>query len=651
MKKTLAITLVLVMVVSCLSVLFVSAAEVESLTVHFTQLEGTSTNDCSLTLFSAGESDLDLKSGDANIRWAYAIAVDANGKIVRLGKNLLSEAQDANNEYDYHSILIPAGGHAIVFHCGDGENSSGNEDLRDYFTDLLAATGHEGTDCDNTVLDVSAAGWQIANLTTEGGEFDYGSVTLYKGAAPAGEGDTSDEPQEPQVVVVEEVVTVDGELNDTGWNKAEWIDNGFWQGVQDGEYPGDDVTGKYAVRADEEKIYIALEMNTIAPNTTDAYDANSFVQASASNIRIWFKKDAENRTFFDLQYNGTEFVLANWNTTHDAVKDNTQFVVNYADGKVVAEVAVSIEDLGIEDSFYLLVTYSETYETGYNAIHFTTAETLNDPEGGDNANYWAVGNTYSYTEYTVEDLLLGTYEEVTNPGTDEPEPEDTYEQDIAAMVGEELEDPDFAIDLDSSIEEVDGKNVMTVTLSVKDIKEGVKMQALIATLHYDTERLTLLTQEIEKESDGSIVLDCETTIPGASWENLTKEILDDDGNITGDIGVRFTGMNPNQIISDETPILLTFQFELKEGFDKAGVYVATESVSSIYAPNDGTSTTIAYAGNGAYTVATVVSAEVPSDSTTTESTGTTPGDSGVLMFAILGILAIAGAAVVVKVRN
>ena len=207
---------------------------------------------------------------------------------------------------------------------------------------------------------------------------------------------------------VKETIKVDGVLDDTGWNKAEWIENGHWQG-NEAEYPGDDITGKYAVRADDKNLYIALELNTIAPHTTAAYNPDSFVQKDATDIRVWLKKDAETRTFFDLQYNGTNFTIANWNTTHDAVKDNIQSVVNYKDGKLVAEIAVPMANIGIEDSFYLLVSYCETFETGYNAIHFTTAEHLNNPDNPSDA-YWAVTNTYSYTKYNVSALELGEYE-------------------------------------------------------------------------------------------------------------------------------------------------------------------------------------------------------------------------------------------------
>ncbi|MCH5183870.1 MAG: hypothetical protein J1E00_06815, partial [Oscillospiraceae bacterium] len=264
-------------------------------------------------------------------------------------------------------------------------------------------------------LEVEASARYLEIRLTRGG---WVFVTEFEAFAAGESTDTPDEPKEPEVVT--ETVEIDADLTDTGWVKAEWIDNSFWQGVQEGEYPGDDITGKYTVRTDAENIYIAFEMNTIAPNTTEAYDANSFVQSSASNIRIWFKKDVETRTFFDIQYNGTEFVLANWNTTNDAPSENTKYKAVYADGKLTAEIAVNMKDLGITDSFYLLVTYSETFETGYNAIHFTTAENLNDPDGGDTAAYWHVNNTYSYTQYTVADLTLGTYT------VDPDEPEDTY---------------------------------------------------------------------------------------------------------------------------------------------------------------------------------------------------------------------------------
>ena len=664
MKKTLAIALVLVMVVSCISVLFVSAAEVESLTVLFTQLEGSSTQDCSLTLHPGTDEEMELKSGDANIRWAYAMAMDAKGNIVRLGKNLLSEAQDTNNAFDNHGIKIPAGGYAVVFHCGDGENSSGNEDLRDYFNDLIAAAGV--SDVDNTVAEVASAGWQAAGLTTEGGEHEFGSVTFYKGAAPAG----SDPKPEPEPEVVEEVITVDGDLSDTGYDKAEWLTHNLWQNPKAAQ--PDDRSMKMAVRTDADNIYVAIEVvGTIAPNVLPEYaekltgdlEANgaqttTYTQTGATSFRIWLRANKEERYLIDVQYLGEELGWVATRTiyptgstlTWDDLAGLLDIAVVYNEGVITAEFAVDKAAYGIESEFGIFTTFwdnypdlvDDTYEEAYQTLHVCTEDTLTS-ETGVIQYYSGPENQEPYFWYNVKDIELGTYV----VGGDEPE--DTYEQDIAALVGDLLENPDFAINLESEIETVDGKNIMTVTLTVKDIKEGVHMQALLANLYYDTERLTLLTAISEKDNS----VQCVSKLPygdDSDWENMTKLSKDVEGLIEINFIVADT---PDQYLDADHPIELVFTFELKEGFTKAGVYVTTEGTESTYAPADPTASDFAtYYGNGAYTVASVKAVEEPSNS---ESTGSDPkpgnGDNGILVFAILGVLAVAGAATVIKVRH
>ena len=663
MKKTLAIALVLVMALSCLSVLFVSAAEVESLTVHFTQLAESSTQDCSLTLFPAGDSDRVIDSGEANLRWATAIAVAADGTIVRVSRNLLSDAQDANNAYEYHSITVPAGGFGVVVHFGDGDNSNGHGDLREYVNELFTAAGIDIPE--NTVVDVSKAGWQAAGLTTEGGEFDFGSVTFYKGKAP---GNGAEEPKEPEIVEVKETIEVDGKLDDTGYTKATWVEKSLFQ--NSAPIP-EDVSGKFTTRYDDDTIYVAVEVkNALAPTLTALYpdkgdDGNAkpatatqiegYNQKAASGVRVWIRQNNEVRYAFDIQYMGAEKGWIPTRVIYTAEKEvdvtlaqfteNTKYAIVYneEDKTLTAEIAFKKADFKITGEYSMFVSYfdnfTELVEEGadpYQSLHITNCDPSNDAgllAGG----FAGDTDTVAYEKFDAEATKLGTY--TYTVGGDEPEPEDTYEQDIAAKVGEPLEDPDFKINLVSEIKD----GVMTVTLTVKDIKEGVHMQALTAKLYYDAERLTL-TNEINKDKS----VKCDTALPygdDSTWENLTK--------VSGDgvIDISFiVADEPDQYIDADHPIVLTFTFAVKEGVNKAGVYVPTESVSSIFAADDGDSSTTSYHGNGAYTVATV-EADNSSSSESTPGSTNKPGDAGVLVFAVLGILAIAGAATVVKVRH
>ena len=165
MKKTLALALVLVMVISSVCVLFASAEDVTSLKVDFNQDTGAVTGNGTVTLFKAeaGE-ELVIDSATANLRWAYTIVADKDGKITALGAQILSVAQDeANpNDFDFHEVTVPAGGFAVVSHHGD--NSEKNTELLQFIYDLAKAAGlsEDGKTVGagaNKQSDVSSAGW------------------------------------------------------------------------------------------------------------------------------------------------------------------------------------------------------------------------------------------------------------------------------------------------------------------------------------------------------------------------------------------------------------------------------------------------------------------------------------------------------------
>lgn len=241
--------------------------------------------------------------------------------------------------------------------------------------------------------------------------------------------------------------------------------------------------------------------------------------------------------------------------------------------------------------------------------------------------------------------------------------ETPYEEEIASKVGE-TKDPDFTLDLQSSVEKnADGKQIVTAVLTVKEIAEGVKMQGLSAILTYDKDCLTLLTgKETSDDNDAKLdwtYLDCCETLPYDSWENLSKEVKDESGAVTGEIAINFVAINPDHVLDDDHKLVLTFQFELAKSYTEGGIYVASDTAASIYAPNDPQSSAYTeYVGQGAYTIAKAQessdspSSSDPSDSTTTDpSTAPPTGDMGVIVLAALGLLAVVGAAVVVKVRR
>ncbi len=650
MKKTLALALVFVMVVSCVSVLFASAEDVESITVEFTQDPGTSTGNGSVTLFKAeADKELEIDSGTANLRWAYALIADKDGKIVALASQLLNDAQDPENKFSPHKATVPAGGFAIVSHHGD--SSQENVDLLNFIYALAQTAGlsedgkNVGTGV-NKQADVSSAGWTAALAA------DEKSVTLYKGASTAGGDDTSS----AGPVEVKEEITVDGKLDDTGWVKADWKTVNASTGKVQGDLIGEDFQYEYALRADADNVYVAVKVNTAAHNadaTKDPATQYDDFRTTGSAFRIYLEVDPATGKFDRL----IDVIVVDGKPACYLDKAETTAytaALTTTDAESVYEIQLKKADLGIGDTFKMALSYSDVCfgETG------NQYDVLNNHMYTDNTDApWAVDT--HYTEYSVADLALGTYTDDQQQQPPQQQPADPAKElaDKLAALVTPVEDADFTVKLSSKLESnADGKLVLTVGLTVTDIKEGVKMQGLSAVLHYDPKDLKLTTEMVEDEKDGTSSLGCVVKLPGVSWENLCVPVLDEETQEpTGDIKVQLTGMNPDHIVTAEAPIELQFTFEVLTDATVAGVYVDSENASSIYAPNDGTSTTYNYKGQGGYTVA---SYKAPDDSssnnggsTGTSSAPTKPGDAGILVFAVLGIVAIAGAVTVIKVRR
>ena len=206
-----------------------------------------------------------------------------------------------------------------------------------------------------------------------------------------------------------------------------------------------------------------------------------------------------------------------------------------------------------------------------------------------------------------------------------------YTDSIAALVGEATEDTSFDIVLDST---ADAEGVVTVTMTIDNIADGAALTGLYAYLYYDAERMTLTTTA---NSEGA--LECLTKLPCDEWAE-DNVICAKDGYI--DIGIGVT-KDPMTAISADAPIVLTFTFQMNEGFEYAGVYATTADASASDKDfND-------YYGNGAYEIAELPAEEI--ESSDDETSAPVTGDAGIVVFAVLAIVAICGAAVVVKVRG
>ena len=209
------------------------------------------------------------------------------------------------------------------------------------------------------------------------------------------------------------------------------------------------------------------------------------------------------------------------------------------------------------------------------------------------------------------------------------------EAELEELVGAPVETPAYTWNIETAVDET-GKVTVTVTLSGVD---AANMQCIEGFLHYDAEVLELLTTA---DKENALLCLTEPTGSAGEWENMSA--LVEDGYIR--LGAVTFG---SATMSDEDPMTFTLEFQLAEGVKLAGLYIDT---ADSYGMDVDANTVL---GNGAYGVVEVEEEEEPStpESKPDDDESKTPGagDAGILVFAVLGILAIAGAAVVIKVRN
>ncbi len=262
-------------------------------------------------------------------------------------------------------------------------------------------------------------------------------LEIYGTAAADVPSEPEDEPSEPEVDVVEEVITVDGKLDDTGYTKATWFNKGVWQTIDKINEDGTttvapvlkDIDIKYTTRSDAENIYLAIQVTDEAVLVKEL-DPTAWDQSGATNFRLWFLGDGmETRTFYDLLWDGEKLLPHR----QKVATDELTFALGTDGGVLTLEVKIAKASLNITDSYKMMVTYSapdfgEGDNVGYNAFHMTD---FVRGEDGALAEGWS-GNDAMYVEYKDTDVVLGTYEAEKEPTTSEDvssEPEESKPAD------------------------------------------------------------------------------------------------------------------------------------------------------------------------------------------------------------------------------
>lgn len=696
MKKILASLLVLVMVFSCVGVALVSVSAEEEVNVfwlthyndHFAEGAG--------VIFTAEDSDPtqakdDYKVSDNKLNGEGKSAPAYTGwwlhvafKPVQGFKTVFEVVDISNGLSDGHATIlaIPEGGFVYAVNKGNNwpqlakdypDQYAGNANDPDYTNPgvnaMTAAMGNWKVGDRFVITGLDFADFKLPTLTPDkawyektedGKESTYICTATYAKFDPNNPPKEND-PTEPTEVV--ETVKVDGVLDDTGYNKATWVNDVLWQ--QSNAPTIENVSGKFTSRTDDDNVYVAVELKGLpAPNVLGDYapdltpnDAGTqiagYVQDVASLLRVWIRNNESYRYAVDIQYLGEE---KGWTVVRLIYDDpaisvkladfKPEYKIGYADGTLTAEISFKKADFKVTGDYSLYVTYStnldkvEGKDATYQAIHIVNPDAEKN-DSGYIVNYHTNTNLSPYFKFTAKDAKLGTYME----GQD---PTDAYRDEMADKVGEPLTDPAFTVDLQSTIAENDaGKTIMTVVMTIKDLKEGVSFHGLDLIFHYDNSQMRLITPLTAVEKADADVIDCATKLPYDSWENLTQEVFDEEGKTTGDIEVRFVTAMADHALDASHTLELTFTFEMKLLNTYGGAYVPTDSISALYVPNDDSSKTTTYYGNGSSTVASFKAPEESSE----PSTPGKPGDAGILVFAVMGILALAGAVTVIKVRR
>lgn len=220
---------------------------------------------------------------------------------------------------------------------------------------------------------------------------------------------------EPEVIV--ETITVDGDLNDTGWAEDKWIkvdgNNGSWQYPTHKEAaegtPIPTFTYTHQLRADETKLYGAVVLDGV----------HEVVDGEAKNIkvRIWFRDNDEATVYssfydFVLAPDGTLTTVAKYNqstTTNSGalIEDTTlEAVAKVVDGKTVYEFSIALDEVTADGNFDYFISLERKQNVNTGTLYYPFIPEL--AETSPHGNYpWMLWYTENDATVEVEDILLG----------------------------------------------------------------------------------------------------------------------------------------------------------------------------------------------------------------------------------------------------
>ncbi len=425
---------------------------------------------------------------------------------------------------------------------------------------------------------------------------------------------------------VKEEITVDGDLNDTGWAKDKWIvvdhETGYLQNtyeIQQGTAVAADFGYKYQLRTDDTKLYGAIVVDG-APVAGG--------NGKGTFPRLWIRDNDEATiytSFFNIEFDADGNVItgAKYNTSttenSSAVIENSTFVAfaKEVDGKTVFEFSVDIAEFCADGTFDYFLSVSQLAGENYGCLYHPASEIgPTDPDGGANHiphkylpfNTW---HTAKDATINVKDIALG---EVT-VGGEEKEEADTSKMGTAPA------DPAFTVTV-AAKEGWKAGEKLVVTATVDVLKDGVDLSQIMFNLYYDAADVEIVLPE----DLGTII-----TAGKDTWKEDSLFVLSTDGDY-GVIECAPATTAEADILKKGDQLVMTFEFTVKD---------EAEGLVNFQLSNKGL---VGYSWD-------LTAAEVEgAGSSIAVANADALGDTGIYVIAALALVALIGTAVVIKKR-
>ncbi len=517
------------------------------------------------------------------------------------------------------------------------------------------------------------------------------------------------------VPFVEEAVVVDGDLNDTGYVEANWVTDTYLQNSNAADKTPADLDGQFTLRMDDKKLYYAVEIkNTIAPNITETYaqaiadkggvltasgaQTDSYNQTGATSFRFWLRTDNEKRYLVDVQYLGEELgwvatraiFLADSGKTWDDLDVEVAAKYDYQTRTLTAEVALDKATWGIGDKVGAFVSFGENYDGANQYLHLASKDAkvndsgyIMDYSGDTNTEpyVWFENvdlGTFSYANYAAVEKAIADVSAL-NEANYTAESWAKVQEAIAAVVYNKHDDEQSAVDAMAKAITDAVAALQYKGANYDAVNEAKAKAALLVESNYTAESWKVLQDALAAVVDGKDITE------QAEVDAMAQAILDAidaleeapigdaDYTAVNELKKVAAALNESDYTAESWKVLqdaLAAVVEGKKANEQAEVDAMAKAISdaivglvkvtpstpvdpsdsSTTAPSDGSTTA---PSDGSTTAPSDSSTTAPSEGSSSSGTSSSPqtGDSGIVIFAVLAVLSLAGAIVAVRVRH